>query len=79
MFGFRVSVGSDSMDVLRIAFNFAKRVYGHFLIRPFQRYNVEERAFKLLDKMDESKEPLVKAPKHLPTKKYLQQLIEGTV
>lgn len=65
------------MNDLRKIYGFVKRVYGHLFIRPFQRYNVEERAFKLLDKMEVSKKPIVTAPKHKPTRAYLEQLIKG--
>lgn len=56
---------------------FVARVYGHIFIRPLQRYNVENRAFKLLDRMETSAKPIVTAPKYKPTKEYLKQLIKG--
>lgn len=65
------------MNDLRKLYGFVKRVYGHFFIRPFQRYNTDERAFKLLDKMQVSNKPIVTAPKHKPTRAYLEQLIKG--
>ena len=65
------------MDLVKGVVGFVKRVCGHVFVRPFQRYNVEERAFKLLDRMEKSDGPVVKAPKHKPTKAYLEQLIKG--
>lgn len=65
------------MEFLRVTFGFVKRVYGHIFVRAVQRYNVEERADKLLDKMDKAGKSLVKAPLHKPTRAYLEQLIKG--
>ena len=68
---------AHAMDAVRTLYGFLRRVIGHVFVRPLQRYNVEQRASKLLDKMEASDKPLVTAPKHKPTKAYLEQLIRG--
>ena len=59
-----------------LSYRVAKRLYGFFFIRPLQRYNAESRAMKLLDKIQNSDKPLITSPKHPPTEKFLEELIQ---
>lgn len=49
-----------------------KRVFGFFVVRPLQRFDVERRAEKVI-----SKEKPESAPRHETTEKSIQQMIKG--
>jgi NADH dehydrogenase [ubiquinone] 1 alpha subcomplex assembly factor 4 len=71
-----IDLGEMGRRVVDLTLRVSKRLYGYFLVRPAQRYNVENRAMKLLDKIEKSEKPVVTAPKHPPTEKYLMELIQ---
>lgn len=62
------------MEPIRIAIKAIKRVTGYFILRPLQRYNIEERAFKKLEKQSEVIKP---APKHQTTQELLEKIERG--
>ena len=62
------------MEPIRIAIKAIKRLTGYFVIRPLQRYNIEERAFKKLERQSEEIKP---APKHRTTQELLEQIQRG--
>lgn len=62
------------MEPIRIAIKAIKRLTGYFVIRPLQRYNIEERAFKKLERQSKEIKP---APKHRTTKELLEQIQRG--
>lgn len=62
------------MEPLRIAFKAIKRLTGYFILRPLQRYNIEERAFKKLEKQTDVIKP---APKHQITQELLERIQRG--
>lgn len=56
---------------------FAGRVYRFVVRRPLQRYNVENRAFKLLDKYESGRELPKPAPKQPPIEEYIKKIEQG--
>lgn len=64
------------MDYLKTLGKFLGRVYRFCVVRPLQRYNVENRTYRLLDKIEKSKTPVVKPRLHYPDEKFLEELIK---
>lgn len=64
-----------NQELFKIIYRGVRRILRYVIIRPIQRYNIENRAFKILDKKDVM--PAKAAPKHPVTKKFLEQLVAG--
>jgi len=54
------------------------RVYGYVIKRPIQRFNIENRAFKVLDKIEDPKEKAMRAPMFQSDKEILEQVRKTT-
>jgi hypothetical protein len=51
------------------------KTYSHFIKRPVKNWNVEDRAFKQLDKIEKK---ATQAPRHPSSKKYIDNIAKGT-
>ena len=65
------------METVKRAQKALNRLYGYYFKRPVQRYNIENRAFKLLDKIEAETIKPKPAPHEPITQQILRKIEKG--
>ena len=65
------------MELLKRIRQGVNRLYGYYFTRPVQRYNIENRAYKLIDRIEQDKIKPKAAPHEPVTQRILREIERG--